>query len=253
MVIISVANQKGGVAKSTTSQALATIFNSQGKKTLAIDLDPQGNLSLAMGANVSENPTIYNVLKGELTASDILQHTPSGDILPSNILLSGADTEFTSTGREYLLKESISAIKEHYDYVVIDCPPTLSVLTINAFVSSDFVIVPSLADAFSLHGMGQLNDTIKSVKKYCNSNLKIAGILLTKFVPRNTLSFHIKETLHGITEKMDTILFKTYIRNSVAIQEAQLQQDSLLDYDPKANALMDYIDFVKELESVINE
>lgn len=252
MKVISIANQKGGVAKSTTSQAITSILNSQGKKSLAIDLDPQGNLSLAMKADVSNNPTIYNVLKGELKAADILQTTASGDILPSNILLSGADTEFTSTGREYLLKETINDIKGNYNYIIIDCPPTLSILTINAFVASDYVIVPSLADVFSLHGMGQLNDTIKSVKKYCNSNLKIAGILLTKFVPRNTLSNHIKETLNSITKKMDTVLFNTYIRNSVAIQEAQLQQDSLLDYDPKANALLDYIEFVSELESVIN-
>ena len=176
MNVLSLANQKGGVSKTTTVQALSTLLNKQGRGTLAIDLDPQGNLSFVMGANLEDTPTIYNVLKGELSAADILQHTESGDILPANILLSGADVEFMSTGREYLLKEAIQDISSQYEYIIIDCPPALSILTINAFVASNYIVVPSLADVFSMQGMAQLNNTIRSVKKYCNPSLKVAGI-----------------------------------------------------------------------------
>ena len=153
-MIISIANQKGGVSKTTTAQALTTLFNKRGKKTLAVDLDPQANLSFAMQTNLDGAPTIYNVLKREVSCADILQKTSSGDVLPSNILLSAADSEFNFTGREYLLKESLNALNE-YEYIIIDCPPALSVLTINAFTASDFIIIPVMADVFSLQGMAQ--------------------------------------------------------------------------------------------------
>lgn len=251
MTVISIANQKGGVCKTTTTQAVASILNDKGKKTLAVDFDPQGNLSFAMGAEIENTPTVYNVLKGELQADDVIQRTESGDLLPSNILLSGADIEFTSTGREYLLREALNSIKSGYEYIVIDCPPSLSILTINAFAASDFIVIPSIADVFSMQGMGQLNNTIQSVKKYCNPNLKIAGVLLTKFTNRTNLSSYVREALAGVTAQMQTKLFNTCIRNSVAVQEAQLQRENLLSYDRKANALTDYHDFISELEAVI--
>lgn len=252
MKIISIANQKGGVAKTTTSEAICTLFNANHKKTLAIDLDPQSNLSFAMKADIENKPTIYDVLKGDITANEILQHTSSGDILPSNILLSGADLDFNSTGREYLLREAITEIKNNYEYVIIDCPPSLSILTINAFVASDFIVLPVLADVFSLQGMSQLNNTIQSVKKYCNPNLKVAGVLLTKYTQRTNLSSQIKEILNNVCTQMNTVLFETTIRNSVTLQEAQLQQQNIVDYDKKSNAISDYMSFIKELEVAIN-
>lgn len=251
--VISIVNQKGGVSKSTTSQAVAEIFNHQQKNTLLVDLDPQSNLSFATGANLENTLTIYNVMKKEVKAEDILQITPSGDILPSNILLSSADMEFTSTGREYLLKEAISNIKQKYNYVVIDCPPALSILTINALAASDFVVIPSLADVFSLQGMGQLNNTIQSVIRYCNLNLKIAGILLTKFTHRTNISQIIKDSLDNVTRQMNTKLFSVNIRNTIALQEAQLQQKCLFKYASTSTAMEDYINFVSELEETINE
>jgi chromosome partitioning protein len=252
MHVLSMANQKGGVSKTTTTQAVATLLNKQGKRTLCVDLDPQANLSFAMGANLEDTPTIYNVLRGELTAAEILQQTESGDILPANILLSGADLEFTSTGREYLLKEAIQDISKEYEYVIIDCPPSLSVLTINAFVTSDYIIVPSLADVFSLQGMTQLNNTIRSVRKYCNPNLKVAGILLTRFNQRTNLSSHIQKLLDGATKNMDTRLFDAFIRNSITVQESQYQRRNIISYDGKSNAMSDYANFLTELEGIIN-
>ena len=252
MHIIAMANQKGGVSKTTTTQAITTLLNRQGKKTLAIDLDPQANLSFAMGAAMEEAPAIYNVLKGEMRAFDILQKTESGDILPSNILLSAADLEFTQTGREYILKEAISEISKLYEYVVIDCPPALSVLTINAFSAADFIVIPAMSDVFSLQGMAQLNNTIAGVRKYCNPNLRVAGILLTRFNTRIRLSSHIQNLLDSTTKNMNTKLFKTVIRNSVSLQESQYQQENMVDYDGRGNAMMDYAEFLRELEEIVN-
>jgi len=252
MKIIAVANQKGGVSKTTTTQAVAVLLNRQGKRTLCVDLDPQANLSFAMGANLEDTPTIYNVLKGELSVAEILQQTESGDILPSNILLSGADTEFVSMGREYLLKEVLQDISQNYDYGLIDCPPALSILTLNAFSACDFVIVPALADVFSLQGMTQLNNTIQSVRKYSNPGLRVAGILLTRFNSRTNLSSHIQKLLDSATQRMDTRLFNTYIRNSISVQESQYQRENMLDYDSRGTAMSDYAKFIVELEGVIN-
>jgi len=250
--VLSLANQKGGVAKTTTAQTITTLLNKQEKKTLGIDLDPQGNLSFAMKANLDGTPTIYNVLKGELKAVDILQHTESGDILPANILLSGADTEFTVTGREYLLREAIQGILHQYEYIIIDCPPSLNILTINALAASDYVIIPSIADVFSLQGMAQLNNAIQSVKKYCNADLKVAGILLTRFNKRTNLSNHIKNLLDSTTKSMNTMLFKTTIRNSISLQESQYQRENIFEYDTKSNAIQDYMNFLNELEGIFN-
>jgi chromosome partitioning protein len=250
--VITIANQKGGVCKSTTAQAIAEILNRQKQKTLLIDLDPQGSLSFAVEAKLN-TPTIYNVMKGEVKAKDVVQDTPSGDIIPANILLSGADLEFNSTGREYLLKEAISDIKQQYQYIVIDCPPALNILTINALVAGDYVVIPALADVFSLQGMGQLNESIQSVIKYCNPNLKIAGILLTKFIHRNNISQIIKDELNSITQRMNTKLFNANIRPAIALQEAQLQQKCLYEYALTSTAIEDYTNFVSELEEIINE
>ena len=252
MPVVSIANQKGGVSKTTTTQALVTLFNQKGKKSLAVDLDPQGNLSFAMGAEIEGAPTIYNALKGEVGVAEILQSTPSGDILPANILLSGADTEFTSTGREYMLKETISEIVKDYDHVFIDCPPALSILTINAFVASSSIVIPAAADVFSLQGMAQLAGTIQRVKKYCNSSLAVAGVLLTRFNPRTKLSSHIQQMLEGITANMDTVLFSTVIRSSITVQETQYRRRNLLEYDGGSNANLDYRNFVRELEAILD-
>jgi len=252
MPTISIANQKGGVSKTTTTQALATLLNKRNKKALCIDLDPQANLSFAMGAKLEDTKTVYDMLKGKTTAMDVIQNTKSGDVLPSNILLSVADMEFTAQGREYLLKEAINDLIRQYEYILIDCPPALSILTINAFTASDFVIIPSLADVFSLQGMAQLHDTISGVKKYSNPHLSVAGILLTRFNERLNLSGHMQGTLNEVSRNMDTVLFKTYIRNSVALQESQFQQEDIFNYDMKSKAMADYAQFLDELEVLTN-
>ncbi len=245
--IICVTNQKGGVGKTTTTYALSLGLKRNKFKVLIVDLDPQGNLSFSVGADSENSDTIYEVLKGETLAKEAIQHTEIIDIIPSNIVLSGVDLEFTHTGREFLLKEALAPILDLYDYVILDTPPALSILTVNAFAAADSIIIPMVADIFSLQGIAQLYETISRVKKYCNPTMKIEGILLTRFNSRVILSAEIKGTAEMLAEELNTIVFDTHIRASVAIQEAQTNQADLYDYSPQNSAVKDYSNFVKEL------
>jgi chromosome partitioning protein len=245
--IISITNQKGGVGKTTTTSAIAAGFKLKGYRVLCVDLDPQSNLSFSSGAETDDCPTIYEILKGEAKTSFSIQKMPSFDIISSNILLSGIELEFTQTGREFLLKEALNTVKDKYDYIFIDTPPALSILTVNAFTASDYIVIPMLADIFSLQGIAQLSETIERVKKYCNPNLKVEGIVLTKFNKRTILSREIKGTAELIAEKLNTSLFNSTIRSSVAIMEAQTNQQDIYNYAPKNAAAQDYMDLVEEL------
>ncbi len=245
--IISITNQKGGVGKTTTTGAVAAGFKLKGYKVLCVDLDPQSNLSFSAGAETEECPTIYEILKGEAKTSFSIQKMQSFDVISSNILLSGIELEFTQTGREYLLKEALSSVKDKYDYIFLDTPPALSILTVNAFTASDYIIIPMLADIFSLQGIAQLSETIDRVRKYCNPNVKVEGIVLTKFNKRTILSREIKGTAELIAEQLNTEIFKTTIRSSVAVMEAQTNQQDIYNYSPKNGAAKDYMDLVEEL------
>lgn len=244
-MIISVTNQKGGVGKTTTAQSLGAGLTAKKFKVLLIDLDPQGNLSYSIGAD-ADKQTIYEVLKKDVDVSDVIQKTSSADIIPANILLSGAELEFTKTGREYLLDEILSKLTTIYDYIIIDTPPALSVLTINAFTASDKLIIPMGADMFSLQGIGQLKSTIDQVKRYCNKKLEVEGILLTKHNPRTILSKDLTDVVNNVAKQLNTKVFKSFIRSSVSIQEAQTQQTNIIDYAPTATAQSDYLKFIDE-------
>ncbi len=245
--IISISNQKGGVGKTTTTGAVAAGFKLKGYKVLCLDLDPQSNLSFSSGAETEDCPTIYEILKGEAKTLFSIQKMPSFDIIASNILLSGIELEFTQTGREFLLKEALSSVRDKYDYIFIDTPPALSILTVNAFTASDYVIIPMLTDIFSLQGIAQLSETIDRVRKYCNPSLKVEGIVLTKYNKRTVLSREIKGTAELIAEKLNTSIFDSTIRSSVAIMEAQTNQQDIYDYSHKNAAAQDYMDLVEEL------
>lgn len=245
--VISFSNQKGGVGKTTTAGAIAAGYKRKGYKVLCVDLDPQSNLSFSAGAETEDCPTIYDVLKGEAKTLFSIQKTSSFDIISSNIILSGIELEFTQTGREFLLKEALSSVKDKYDYIFIDTPPALSILTVNAFTASDYIIIPMLADIFSLQGIAQLSETIDRVKRYCNPNLKIEGIILTKFNKRTILSREIRGTAELISKELSTDVFNTTIRASVAVMEAQTSQQNLFDYSSKNGAAKDYMNLVNEL------
>jgi chromosome partitioning protein len=244
--VIAVANQKGGVAKTTTTQAMSAILNQRGFKTLVIDFDPQGNLSDSIGAVTEEASTIYEVLKQEVPITGTIQKLSAFDIIPADIILASADQTLSQTGKEYRLKEAIEPIRQQYDYIVIDTPPSLAILTVNAFTASDEVIVPTTAGKFAVQGIKELSNTVNVVRKYCNSNLKICGILFTKFDPRTNNSKDMQIVVAKISKALDIPLFKTFIRSRVAVDEAQSRSQSLLDYKGCEEVISDYNDFVNE-------
>ena len=245
--VITVINQKGGVGKSTTADAIGSYLVSKKKKVLFIDLDPQGNLSYALG-NDNELCSVEDVLLDGVAITDAIQKNNRGEFIASGPRLSGVDIEFaTKIGKEYVLKECLDQIKELYDFIVIDTPPSLGTLTINALTASDGVVIPAQADVYSLQGIGQLNNTIAAVRKFCNPNLKIYGILLTRFNSRANISRDIAEELDSIADMLETSLYKTKIRECTAIKEAQVNRESIFEYAKKSNASVDYADFGKEL------
>ena len=246
MKVITITNQKGGVGKSTTASALNFGLKNKGYKTLLIDLDAQGNLSYTLTAN---NPPISSleVLTGTATIKDAIQHTAQGDILPASPSLAGADTLITETGKEYRLKEAIETIINDYDYILIDTPPALGTLTINALTACDSVIIPAQADIYSLQGIGQLIQTIQTVKKYCNPNLTVKGILITRYNTRTVIAKDMTDLLEQTANQIKTKLFNTKIRECVAIKEAQAMQTDIFTYAPNSNASTDYRHFTDEL------
>ncbi len=247
--IIAVTNQKGGVGKTTTCAGLCGGLVKLGNKVLAIDLDPQGNLSFSLGVEVEDNFTIYDVMKGNCDIADAVIKGEICDVVPSNILLSGLELEMTGVGREYVLREQLGYIKKNYDYIILDTPPALSVLTINAYTASDELVIPMLCEVLSLQGIAQLRQTIFAVKRYYNKQLIVRGILLNKYNPHYTLTKEVEELAQMIAEQLDTIIFKSKISASVTIAEAPAHGESIITYSPKSRSAMEYMAFVKELIS----
>lgn len=245
--VIVVTNQKGGVAKTTTCNALISGLSRMNYKVLGIDLDPQGSLGFSLGINIEEGVTLYDVFKGKASVKEAIRQIDCGHFIPSNILLSTAELEFNHSGREFLLAETLREIKDIYDYIVIDTPPALNILTVNAYVCADTVIIPMIPEILSLLGITQIKETIESVQKYYNPNLELNCILLTKYNSRASLTKEVSEMTNAIATQLGTKVAKTVIRNSVAVAESPAHGMGLLDYAPKAPACLDYMKFVKEL------
>ncbi len=245
--VIAVSNQKGGVGKTTTTGALAAALGKRELRVLCVDMDPQGNLGFSVGAEIDDVPTTYELLKGEATARTAIQRTKVADIIPGSILLSGAELEFTGQGREFLLCNALRPVQADYDFILVDTPPALSILTVNAFAAADSLIIPMLSDIFSLQGITQLYDTVSHVQTYCNPGLVYEGILLTRFAPRTTLANEIRGTAEMIACELEIPLFRTYIRSSVVITEAQALQRNILDYSPRNIATKDYLSLADEI------
>jgi len=252
MDVITVINQKGGVGKSTTALALGHRLQAKGRSVLFIDLDAQGNISYTLNGN-TDGYNALGILQRPETAPQEIQHTELGDIIPSTPALSGADSILTATGKEYKLKEALEVISKayKYDYVVIDTPPALGVLTINALTASNYAIIPAQADIYSLQGITQLNNTIQVVKKYTNPDLKVLGIALTRYNARATLTRELTDLLEKTAMQLETKVFKTRIRENIAVKEAQAVRQNLYEYAPKSNASKDYTALVEEIEADI--
>lgn len=243
--ITVIANQKGGVGKTTTAHALTAGLMLKGYKTLAVDIDPQGNLTYTMNAD-ERREGVYELMKGGISPLESIQHTAQGDIISGSLMLSGADMEFTDTGREYLLSEALEPLGEVYDAIVIDCPPTLGILTINALTAAHDLVIPMGADIYSLQGFSQLYTTIGKVKKRCNQSLGIAGLLITRYNGRTILGQELRDTIEDKARQIGTGLFQSVIREGIAIKEAQTRQISVYAAAPKSNAAQDYLSFVDE-------
>ncbi len=338
---IAVSNQKGGVGKSTTANAIGAGLFRRGKRVLYIDLDAQGNLSYSLGVGNEASLTSFDVLTGEATLEEAIVHTPQGDLLPFSPSLSKIDSILTETGKEYRLRDQLKAGQQKYapgggnvtfhplsrcasvvsleeppsganyscssndwqqaaarndcppggefklrpksleeppsganhcvepqvrlsgaksldgtsrspasgwwDYIIIDTPPALGTLTVNALTACDSVIIPSQADIYSLQGVGQLIQTIQTVKKYCNNRLFIRGFLLVRYSSRTVISRDMTDLLEDTAHQLNTRLYKTKIRECVAIKESQAKHQDIFTYASKSNAAEDYDNLINEI------
>ena len=244
--VISIANQKGGVGKTTTAINLSSSLAAAERKTLLIDIDPQSNSSSGLSVN-NHSPSVYEALigTGELDKIIVNSYMPHLDILPSNINLVGAEIEMVDLpNRERLLGEVIKQIRENYDYVLIDCPPSLGLLTLNALSASDSVIIPVQCEYFALEGLGQLLNTINIVKQHFNKNLSIEGVLLTMFDVRLRLSQQVADE---VKKYFGEKVFKTIIHRNVRISEAPSFGKPVILYDAISTGSQNYIALASEL------
>jgi len=249
--IVAVTNQKGGVGKTTTCSSLVSGLSMSGYRVLGVDMDPQGNLGFSLGIDIENGLTIYDLLKGDAKAGETIRHTEFGDVLPSNILLSSAELEFNRAGREFMLKSALEPLNDFYDFIIIDTPPALNILTVNAYVASDSLIIPMVPEVLSLLGISQLKDTIEVVKKFYNPRLKILGVLLIKYNRRLNLVKEVEELTAAIAEQLETANFKAKIRSNVAVAEAPAHGQSVLSYAPKSNAAADFNALIKEILAML--
>ena len=243
--ILAFANQKGGVGKTSASHSMVAGLTMKGYKVLAVDADPQGNLSYTMGADL-EAPGVYELMRGVCNPKDAVQKTMQGDLISGSLLLSGADMEFNDTGREYILSEALEAFLPLYDYIVIDSPPQLGILTINVLTAAHDIVIPMGADTYSIIGLSQLFATIGKVRKRCNPGLNISGLLMARHNSRTVLGRDLKDTIEEKAQLLGTTVFKSIIREGVAVKEAQTGQESLFTTAPNSNVSMDYMGFVDE-------
>ncbi|MBQ9658260.1 MAG: ParA family protein [Clostridia bacterium] len=244
--IISVANQKGGVGKTTTTVTLSAILAKRGKKVLLIDADPQGNATSGLGVAKDIELSVYDLLVNETTVDEILMETNVNklDICPSNINLAGAEVELVSMmSREQRLKAKLDEVKDRFDYILIDCPPSLGLVTLNAFTASDSILIPVQCEYYALEGLGQLINTIELVKKHLNKNLEIEGALLTMYDVRTNLSNQVvKEVKKYFGDKV----YKTAIPRNVRISEAPSYGMPVNVFDPRSKGAKSYEKFAKE-------
>ena len=245
--VISIANQKGGVGKTTTTVNLATLLAKKGKKILLIDTDPQGNATSGLGITKELEMSVYDILVGEATFDEAIQQTSIKNltVCPSNISLAGAEVELVSMmSREQRLKTKLDEVKDQYDYILIDCPPSLGLITLNAFTASDSVLIPVQCEYFALEGLGQLLNTVNLVKKHLNKNLEIEGALLTMYDARTNLS---NQVVKEVKKYFEDKVYKTVIPRNVRLSEAPSYGMPISIYDPKSKGAKAYEKFTKEL------
>ncbi len=246
--IIAIANQKGGVAKTTTAVNVSACMALEGKKVLLLDIDPQGNASSGLGIDKDEvSYCIYDMIVNEIAPEFLINNTEINglDIIPATIQLAGAEIELvTAISREQKLKRALAEIKDKYDYIFIDCPPSLGLLTLNALTAADSIIIPIQCEFYALEGLGQLMNTVNLVKQHLNPQLEIEGVLLTMFDARTNLSIQVVEE---VKNHFKNKVYRTIIPRNVRLSEAPSHGQPVIIYDPKSKGAEVYQELAKEV------
>ena len=242
--VIAVANQKGGVGKTTTSVNLTSALARLGKKTLLVDFDPQGNSTSGMGVSKRSNPTAYDVVMGRASAEDAVIRLPYGWVLPSNTDLSGAEVELANVERrEYRLRKALDAVRDDFDYIFIDCPPSLGILTLNAFTAADSLLVPLQCEYYAMEGVADLTTSVKIANRRLNKNLYIEGILLTMYDNRLNFSTQVAEELRRY---FGARVYDTVIPRNVRLAEAPSHGRPITEYDAGSKGARAYLAAAEE-------